>query len=61
MYKIHLNLDELTLSLMLFMGFGNKFKISLLFGGFGIMQPFPKFTFIFTNRRVCINGEAIYS
>ena len=61
MYQIHLNLDELTLSLLFFWVFGNKFKINLLFGGFGIMQPFPKFTFIFTNRWVCINGEAIYS
>ena len=61
MYKRHLNLDELTLSLLFFMGFGNKFKTNLFFGGFGIMQPFPKFTFIFTNRFVCINGEAIYS
>ena len=39
-YKIHLNLDELTLSLLFFMGFDNKFKINLFFGGFGIMQPF---------------------
>ena len=38
----------------------NRFKINLFFGGFGIMQSFPKFTFIFTNRCVCINGEAIY-
>ena len=60
MYKIHLNLDELTLSLLFFMGFDNKFKINLFFGGFGIMQPFPKFTFLFTDRCVCINGEAIY-
>ena len=29
MYKIHLNLDELTLSLLLLMGFDNKFKINL--------------------------------
>ena len=29
MYKIHLNLDELTLSLLFFMGFDNKFKINL--------------------------------
>ena len=61
MHKIHLNLEELTLSLLFFMCFDNKFKIKLLFGGFGIMQPFPKFAFVFTNRCVCINGEAIYS
>ena len=61
MYKIHLNLDELTPSLLFFMGFDNKSKISLFFGGFGIMQPFLKFTSLFTNRCVCINGEAIYS
>ena len=61
MYKMHLNLDELTFLLLFFMGFDNKFKIILFFGGFGIMQPFPKFTFLFTNRYVCINGEAIYS
>ena len=29
MYKIHLNLDELTLSLLLFMDFDSKFKINL--------------------------------
>ena len=29
MYKIHLNLDELTLSSLFFMGFDNKFKINL--------------------------------
>ena len=40
MYKTHLNLDELTLSLLLFMGFDNKFKINLFFGGFGKMQSF---------------------
>ena len=34
MYKIHLNLDKLTLSLSFFMGFDNKFKINLFFGGF---------------------------
>ena len=60
MYKIHLNLGELTLSLFFFMGFDNKFKINLFFGGFAIMQPFPTFTFLFTNRYECINGEAIY-
>ena len=31
MYKIHLNLGELTLSLLFFMGFDNKFKINLFF------------------------------
>ena len=31
MYKIHLNLRELTLSLLFFMGFDNKFKINLIF------------------------------
>ena len=61
MHEIHLNLDELILSLLFLMGFDNKFKINLFFGGFGIMQLFPKFTFLFTNRCVCINGEAIYS
>ena len=79
MYKIHLNLDELTLSLLFFMGFDNKFKINLFFawsyntkhkslhhnstffGGCGIMQPFHMFTFLFTNRCVCINEEAIHS
>ena len=61
MYKIHLNLDELTLSLLFFMGFDNKFKINLFFGGFRIMQPFSKFTSLFRNKCVCINGEAIYS
>ena len=55
------DLDELTLSQLFSMGFDNKFKINLFFGGFGIMQPFPKFTFLFTSRCVCINGEAIYS
>ena len=53
MYKIHLNLDELTLSLLFFTGFDNKFKINLFFGGFGIMQLFPKFTFLFTNSTTC--------
>ena len=61
MYKIHLHLDELTLSLLFFMGFDNKFKTNLFFGGFGIMQPFPKITFLFTNSCVYINEEAIYS
>ena len=61
MYKINLNLDELTLSLLFFTGFDNKFKINLFFGGFGIMLPFAKFTFLFPNRCVYINGEAIYS
>ena len=61
MYKIHLNLDELTISLLFCMGFDNKFKINLFFGGFGIIQPFPKFPFLFTNRCVCINREPVYS
>ena len=61
MYKMHFNFPELTLSLFFFMGFDNKFEINLIFGGFGIMQPFPKFAFIFRNRCVCINGEVIYS
>ena len=61
MYKIHLNADELTLLLLFFTGFHNKFKINLFSRGFGIMQSFPKFTFLYTNRCVCINGEAIYS
>ena len=34
MYKIHFNLDKLTLSLLFFMSFDNKFKINLFFGGF---------------------------
>ena len=47
MYKIHLNLDELTLSQLFVMGFDNKFKINLFFGGFEIMQPFSKVYFPF--------------
>ena len=39
MYKMHLNLDELTLSLLFFKSFDNKFKINLFFGG-GLMQLF---------------------
>ena len=58
---MHLNLGELTPSLLLFMGFDNTFKINLFFEGFGIMQPFPRFTFLFMNRCVYFNGEAIYS
>ena len=61
MNKIHFSLGELTLLLLFFMGFNKKFKINLFFGGFGIMQSFPKFTFLFTNRCVCTNGETIYS
>ena len=34
MYKIHLNLDELTLSLFFFMGFDNKSKINLFLEDF---------------------------
>ena len=34
MYKIHLSLDELTPSLLFFMGFGNKFKTNLFFEHF---------------------------
>ena len=47
MYKIHLNLDELTLSQLFVMGFDNKFRINLFFGGFEIMQPFSKVYFPF--------------
>ena len=60
MYKIHLNLDELTLSLLFFMNFDNKSKINFFLGGFGVMQLYSKLTFLFANRCVCINGEAIY-
>ena len=42
MYKIHLNLDELTLPLLFFMGFYNKFKINLFFRAFEIMQQFSE-------------------
>ena len=34
MFKIHLNLDELTLSLLLFMGFDNKLKINFFLAYF---------------------------
>ena len=49
MYKIHLNLDELTFSLLFFMNFDNKFKITLVYFPFYEMekQYMAKFALVF--------------
>ena len=41
MCKIYLSLDELTLSLLFFMGFDNKLKINLFFEALGQCIHFP--------------------
>ena len=62
MYKIHLHLDEVTLSLLFFMGFDNKFKINLFLGHFlRLWDNVAVFlSLLFTNMYVCINGDSIY-
>ena len=61
---MHLNFDELTLSLLFFMGFDNKFKINLFFEHFWrLWDNAAVFLSLLSFSRIGVyvfGGEAIY-
>ena len=52
MYKIHLNLDELTLSLLLFIGFDHKFTINLFLEHFWLWDDAAVFLSLLSFSRI---------